>query len=383
MKNNFILIIIFLISVFEAKTQELKGIWLSSHSVELLKTKTAYSRDTTYYQSNTIIDFIDHKNVIFKTLGKEKSNGKYKIKDSIINITIGNDTINGKIYNSKIELILSETKREITTIIFTKITPTELTSSQLKKIKDIYNTSWKTETNKDSRSFNLKFYFLDKDSLDFMNKTKLKISQITKYTGYTTEGNYTIDSYKNHFFIGVFNYDNLNEYVYHIYKYKNQKYFAKTYDYMHFSHAPPPLKDVIFSKKENLTKNEKEKISKLIIGEWKGIKNPIPFDTIYSKYEKLENQKLKLKLDKNKQFELKYSGFFSKKNEKKSIIKELSGYWKLGNSGDFIEFTTKDSRIFYFTIKKLSENKLKIYCRLESLEQNNFYYSNTLIELEK
>lgn len=383
-KKFFTLMIIFLVLTSKLIGQNLQGIWLSSFTLETTKKHIPYKPDSIFIKANLLLDFIDDENVIFKPLGHEKETGKFSVSNNKIKIKIGNDSLKGEFLKNELILTLIDTVEYISKIYFKKITPSELTPSQLPNSSSFFNSSWIIKPEVNFEYYGAKFNFLNKDSLDSFNRNIVLITKNEGLYGFTEKGSYKIDFYKNHFFIGIFNTSINEETVYHFYKFEKNEFFADTYqNFYSYSKSLPKLNKIKFIKTDYLTTEQINLLRSKLIGKWKAINNPIPFKTIGSKFKKLENQSFNFVFKENNEFELIKKGMLVNGDltVPKTVI--VNGKWKISKTGNYILLKPNDSWVKYITIKELSNDNLKIFYDVETLEENTHYSNRMLIELIK
>lgn len=378
------LTIIFLVLTSQLIGQKLDGIWLSSYYLETSERNISYQPDSIFNKASLLLDFIDKKNVIFKPLGKNQEIGKFSINKNNIRIKIGNDLIKGTFSENELILTIKDTLESVNKIYLKKITPSDLKKNEIPDSSLFFNSSWIIESESKSENFGIKFNFMDKDSLDYLGKNIVLITKNKGLYGYTEKGNYTIDFYKNHFFIGVLSREKIQENVYHFYKLENEIFYAEIYENFYSLIEPPKLNKIKISKSEYLTTEQQKKIKSKLKGKWKAINNPIPFDSIGSQYKKFENQSFELIFKENGIYKLTKKGIFINENLKevpKTVIS--NGKWEISKTGNYIKIKTNNSWTKYITIEKLSNDSLKIFYDVKTLEENSHFYYRTLIELIK
>ncbi|MDX1830523.1 MAG: hypothetical protein R3342_13365 [Lutibacter sp.] len=384
MKKKFLtLTIIFLVLTSELIGQNLDGIWLSSYTLETTKKHIPHRPDSVFKKAYLILDFIDNENVIFKPLGNKKEIKKYSVDKNKIQIRIENDLIKGEFSEKEIILILEETEEYIIKAYLNKITPSSLITAQIPDTTLFFNSSWSIESEPKTENYGVKFNFLDKDSLDSLDKNIVLIIKNKGLYGYTENGNYNIDFYKNHFFIGILNRHTIEENVYHFYKLENNIFYAETYENFYSFKDPPKLSKIKIHKTEYLTTKQQKDLESKLKGKWKAINNPIPFDSISSNYKKLENQSFELIFKESNDFELIKKGILVNENLKVPETVIIKGKWEISKTGNYIKLKPNDSWEKYITIEKLSNDNLKIFYDVETLEENSHFSSRTLIELTK
>ena len=376
--------IIFLVLTSKLIGQNLQGIWLSSFTLETTKKHIPYKPDSIFIKANLLLDFIDDENVIFKPLGHEKETGKFSISNNKIKIKIGNDSLEGEFLKNELILTLIDTVESISKIYFKKITTSELTPSQLPNSSTFFNSSWIVKPEVNFEYYGVKFNFLNKDSLDSFNRNIVLITKNEGLYGFTEKGSYKIDFYKNHFFIGIFNTSINEETVYHFYKFKKNEFFADTYqNFYSYSKSLPKLNKIKFIKTDYLTTEQINLLRSKLIGKWKAINNPIPFDSISSNYKKLENQSFELVFKENRDYELTKKGILINENSRVQKTVISNGKWGISKTGNYIKLKPNNGWVKYITIEKLSNDYLKIFYDVKTLEKNSHFLSRTLIELIK
>ena len=385
MKKEILRITIaFLILTGKLAGQSLDGIWFSSYTLETTKRHIPYTPDSVYNRAYLLIDFIDKENLIFKPFGGNQEIGKFSIDNDNLRIDIGNNFIMGKFSENELILTIRDTVDYVNKIFFKRINPSVLEKAEMPDNSRFFNSSWEILSEPISENYGMKLYFLEKDSLDYFHKNIVMITKNKGSNGYTGSGNYKIDFYKNHFFIGIFNKQSLEENVYHFYKFVNNIFYADTYENSHSFEKPPRLNKIKFFEQNHLTSQQKSGLESKLKGKWRAINNPIPFDSICSDYKEFENQSFVLVFKKNNEFELIKKGILINGNIRlpKSVI--INGKWKISETGNYIQIKPDDSWLKYFTIKELSKGNLIIFDDVSPLEEKCHYYSKrTLIELIK
>lgn len=124
-------------------------------------------------------------------------------------------------------------------------------------------------------------------------------------------------------------------------------------------------------------------IKSKLIGKWKAINEPIPFDSNDSKYKRLENQSFELTFKSNNEYELIKKGLLINDNKRVPKKININGNWKISKTGKYIEIKQKEGWIEYITISDLKNDSLKIYFDVKVLEENLYHYRRTLVELNK
>lgn len=382
-KKLFTLMIIFLILTSKLIGQNLDGIWLSSFTLETTKKNIPNRPDSIFNKANLLLDFIDKENVIFKPLGRKQESGKYSIKNNNIQIEIGNKLIKGDFFENELILTLTDTLEYVNKVYLKRITSSDLKKAEIPDSSIFFNSNWVIQSEPKSNNYGMKFNFLDKDSLDSFDKNIVLITKNKGLYGYTELGNYNIDFYKNHFFIGILNRQTIEESVYHFYKLENNIFYAETYENFYSFKSPPKLTKIKVRKTEYLTTKQQKDLESKLKGKWKAIDNPIPFDSISSNYKKLENQSFELVFKENKDYELTKKGILINENSRvpKTIIS--NGKWGISKTGNYIKLKPNNGWVKYITIEKLSNDNLKIFYDVETLEKNSHFSSRTLIELTK
>jgi hypothetical protein len=383
-KKLHILTIIFLILASKLIGQNLDGIWLSSHFLETTKRNIPYKSDSIFTKAYLLLDFIDKENVIIKGLGKDKEIGKFSITNNNIRIKVRNDSIEGIFTEKDLIFTLMDTLDSVKKIYLKRIKESKLRKNEIPKNSLFFNSHWKIESESRSKNYGINFHFMHKDSLDYLGKNIVLITKDKGLYGYTEIGNYTLDFYKNHLFLGVSNREKLEENVYHIYKLENEIFYAETYEDSYSFTKPLIINNIKIKKLEYLTINQEKDIKSKLNGKWKAINNPIPLDSISSQYKTFKNQSFELTFQKNGKFKLIKKGVFTNNNLKeisKTVISK--GKWEISKTGNYIKIETNSGLTKYFTIEKLSNNRLNIFYDVKALEEKSHFYYRTLIELIK
>jgi hypothetical protein len=366
--------------------QNLKGIWLSSHTLKIIKKHIPYQSDSILSSVNLILDFVDNENVILNPLSNKKKNRKFSINKKTIQINIDNLVIKGELTKNELILTLKDTVNYTNKIYLKRIMPSDLKTSQIPDSTMFFNSSWVIESDTNSENYGIKFNFLDRDSLDSFKKHRVIITKNRGSYGYTENGIYNILSYKKHFFLGILNKETFEESVYHFYKKDNNTFYADTYEnsFLFNGNSPPKLNKIKFVKTKYLTSKQKNNLESKLKGKWKAINNPIPIDSIISKYKKLENQSFEITFKENNEYEIRKRGILINENIRvpKNII--ITGKWKISETGNYIFLKPNNNRGKYLTIKNITNNSLKIYYNIEPLEKETITAIDSyLIELIK
>ena len=85
-----------------------------------------------------------------------------------------------------------------------------------------------------------------------MDSAEVIINQDYGDFGYTNWGEWKIDWYNNHLFLGVTDRNRLETKVYHFYDKNGNTLIGNTYEHYLFATEPPPLKDIKLIKQELL-----------------------------------------------------------------------------------------------------------------------------------
>jgi hypothetical protein len=384
MKNKlYLLTTILLLLTSKLISQNLNGIWLSAFSLETSKKNITNRTDSIFSRTFFILDFIDKENVVFKPIGKKPENGKYSIIKNNIRIKLENELIKGELKDNRIVLIARDSLKFTTKVYLNKITHSTLKESDFPNKSFFYNSSWSIESDTISRNFGIKFHFLDKSNIDHFGKNIVLITKNEGIYGFTHNGNYDIDTYKNHFFIGVYNEQEGEENIYHFSKLENNTFYSDTYEEDYSLINEPKFIELKITKSNLLTSKEISLLISKLKGKWKTEGNPLLYTISNLKSKKIENQSFEFVFKNNNDFEIIKHGIIINKNSKVPKTVNIKGKWNISNTGNYIKLEPNDGRIKYITIKKLSSNNLKMYYDVKTMEENQNSYYSTLIELTK
>lgn len=375
--------ILILVQNDELKGQNLDGIWYSSFKLQIAKKKNPYSIDSLYQKVFLLLDFIDKEKVVVKPLGRKEKKCEYHISDNKIKLLIENESFEGVYSENEIIMTLEDNENEITKIYLHKITPSKFKASQIPDSTLFFNSNWILKSNPKTENFGVNYHFFNRDSLDYFDKKIVIITKNTDLFGFTSKGNYSFDYYKNHFFLGIYDDYRIQETVYHFYKYENNHFFADTFENYFSLKNTPKFNKVRFQQKNLLSERQKENLKAKLVGKWKATNNPIPYESEFSEYEEFTDQSFEILFKVNNEIEIIKKGVFIKENNRFPKAEIIKGKWKIGKAGDNIQIIPKDGKIKYLTIKELSDNNLKVFYLVKSLEDRSYFSSNSMIDLKK
>ncbi|MBI9056047.1 MAG: hypothetical protein JEY96_19660 [Bacteroidales bacterium] len=390
MKRAYLLFLILILFQVNTFSQELESVWISSHNKNIFIPKKKNNNkdtqsnsydslileemeveeiDTSYSEAYMLLDFKNSKEVIVKGIGGKTGKGKYKLRKNKLKIRVENQTLKGRIENNKLIFSFKNGKYRKEELVFEKMRNSELNASLIPDSSTFYNTHWKVIADTSSINYGLNFHFLDSN---FVIITRIH----SKYRR-TNWGEFKIDNYNNHLFLGVINRNFGENYIFNVYKQKNKSYYANTYEVMRFIHKPPLLVNLRLEKIPFLTNSVLDSIKNKLIGNWHAINEPIPCES--NKF-KLENQYFSLEFEKER-FIITKGGNLNYGN--KEIPKEIiiKGSWKLSPTGQYLTLQPDNSWTRYVSINVLEMDYAEFDMTIKAFEEN---YSNTgIIELKK
>lgn len=361
---------IFLVLTSELIGQNLDGIWFSAYSMEIYK--STHRSDTTFIISFLLLDFIDSQNVIIKTYNNDIEEYQYKKLNNQLNIKTDKQNIAGIITDNQI--IFSDTIDSLTTkkIFMRRIQPSRLSSSQIPDSTYFNDSHWIVKSNSLNNRINY----------DFLDNKKVTITNDFGDIGYSNVGRFGINTYKNHFFIGIFDELNWAENIYHFYDFNNSNFSGENFYFNDWHENKTPIYNKLKFTKQNPLNNEQlDSIKSTLIGKWIAVNNPIP-QPLTSKYDSLKNQRFEISFSEENTFNIKQSGILIK--DQIEVSKELifTGTWQLSKNGKYIKLISNNKwSDNYITIIELSENSIQIYFRIRELEGNSIQQQR--IELKK
>ncbi|MCU4166089.1 hypothetical protein [Carboxylicivirga caseinilyticus] len=379
----------FIILTFSnANSQDLKGIWFSSHVKELRSVSErvvisenedvtikldSTETDTYYEEAYILLDFIDDKNVIVKRLGDGEIKCDYKVKNNKLKVKINNHSIKGQISDNSIFLIDKISKTIIRETYFERIVDSNIIDKTGLDSKSLINTNWLVKTDTSSLNYGFDFHFLD--------SAFVVINQDFGDNGYTNCGDRKIDWYKNHLFLGIIDRIELEIKVYHFYDRNINALIGNTYEYNFFSNEPPTLKNIELIKKELPDSIVLKSLEKDLIGKWIAINNPIRIDTSFQDFHNIDsllNPKYEIDFNEDKTFRLTRSGTIVKQGEKIFLEDIPIGKWDIGKTGKYILLKHNDAWTEYVTINKLESDYLEIFCEIEEIYDEKFFRNETV-----
>lgn len=388
--TRYILIGILVLSFIYSRAQDLKGIWISSHERELTKVKERFDYrnsvsikldseeiDTFYRQTFLILDFINDNNLIIKGIGGHQEVCKYIRKNKKIKINTSEGKLKGIISKENIIIVDKIDKKRTNEIFFERITPSKL--AQISDLDSLFlqNTNWISFADSNSQSFGFNYHFLDSNIVI--------ISKFNSDYGYTNWGSYSTDIYKNHFFIGIIDRNLLDIYVYHFYDRYENNFIGNIYEYHPFSKSSPTLVNIELARNKLLNEQQLTELENKLSGKWCAFDYPLDIDTTFLSFleiDTIENQKFEITFKNDKTFLLERSGEILKQSEKTFKENILTGGWEVSGTGKYIILKPNESWIKYYTINRIEDDYLEIFCEIESLYENVFISTET-IKLKK
>lgn len=372
--------------------QDLKGIWISTHDKEL---RTVNERedlqdnefvtikldsteiDTFYYEAYMLLDFIDDKNVIVKGLGGRQEKCKYKLKNDNLKIKVKKYNLKGQISENSIVIVDKVSKVETRETFFERLNDSKIKDKIGLDSISFINSNWVVDTDTSSHNFGFNFHFLD--------SAIAIINQDYGDFGYTNWGEWKIDWYKNHLFLGVTDRNRLETKVYHFFDRTGNTLIGNTYEHYHFATEPPPLKDIRLIKQELLDSTQLKTLEADLIGKWLATNNPLSIDTSFQDLHKVDtilNQKFEIDFKNDNTFRLEKSGTIVKRTDKRYKQDTLTGYWEISQTGKYLVLKPVNSWFRYLTINKLESDYLEIFCEFEALYDEHMI-SNETIKMKK
>jgi len=354
-KIHITVLITLFLSCSQVFGQSLEGLWISSHSRQISKKNILYKIDTVIRQSNLLLDFKDTHNVTLKIIGFDLIEGQYFLTDKKLTITTEGEKINGKIIDNRVVLIDKTDSLKTNEIFFERLKPSKLNMSQIPDSMYFDNSNWNIINNQ--------YLFYSLLDFDFINKDNLIITGTNSETGFTHIGGYKIDSYKNHFFLGIFDKTQHGQLLFHFYDTKKDVFYGDTYKYTDFMTAAPPYIKVIFEKKKSLKEEQLRLIESKLSGTWNAVYKPIKINSEFSEYDSIRNQEIRISFDKNNIFKFVKSGVLIKKGKKKETKFVLSGKWTLSKNAKSIKLDLREIKMSnkYLTINKITDNVLDVF----------------------
>ncbi len=401
---NKLSILFFLILTFcKPNGQDLKGIWISTHSMELWTVnETSEIRDdefvtiklnspkidTSYHGAYVLLDFINDKNVVVKIFSVKQENCNYSIKNNHLEIKGTGLKLKGRISDNRI--VLSEKTRTTTTrqTFFERIVDSKITDKAGLDSISFINTNWVVETDTTSHNYGYNFYFAD--------SSIVMISKFSGGFGYTDWGTWKIHWYKNHCFLGIMDEYWFESMAYHIIDKAGDTLIGNTYEFNYSTDGPPSLKEIVLRKKELPDTSDLTILEQKLFGKWIAVNNPLslrdPFGKYYDDVDTLLEQKYEIDFKNDKTFRLEKSAIIVKQGEKTYKHDSLSGKWEISKTGKYIILNPENNgdeeedmeKIWtrYLTINKLENDYLEMFCDVESIYEEN-WSSNETIKLKK
>jgi len=379
-----ILLSILIIISSQLHSQDLDGIWISSHEREIKSSNStmilendeykevlsdSIRYDTFFSEALLLLDFLSDKKVTLKGIYGGHEDCKYSQKGNIIKISTSFGKLKGiaqdnqLIFSQKVNnTLLSET-------YFKKLTQMDsVTSNTAIGSRFLANSMWSIKTDSSSYSFGIDLHFIDSNYVI--------ISKAYGDYGFTHIGEYKVVSYKEHYFLGFNDMEELETRLYHITNFEDTIIYAESYEHYHFTKKEPPLKNIELVKKKFLSSQYVTDIEDKLIGEWSATNNPIPVGC-----DTLINQKYILIFHPDKRFEINISGTIIGAENSFEGQKKINGTWKVSETGKYIDFKLDDGWSQYASLINLSSDNLSILFRVESLNCNTI--SDTIIKLER
>ena len=389
---HYILLGLAILTFSKTNGQDFKGIWISTHDREL---RTVNERedlqdnefvtikldsteiDTFYYEAYMLLDFIDDKNVIVKGLGGRQEKCKYTAKNDNLTIKVKRYKLKGHISENSIVITDKVSKSETRETFFEKLNGSKITDKTGLDSISFVNSNWLVDADTSSHNYGFNYHFLD--------SAVAIINQDYGDFGYTNWGEWKIDWYKHHLFVGVTDRNRLETKVYHFYDRIGNTLIGNTYEHYHFATEPPPLKDIKLIKQELLDSTQLKALEEDLIGKWMATNNPLSIDPSFydlCKIDTILNQKFEIDFKNNKTFRLEKSGTIVKQTDKISKQDTLTGDWEISKTGKYIVLKPENSWFRYLTINKLKSDYLEIFYEFEALYDEHLI-SNETIKMRK
>ena len=389
---HYILLGLAILTFSKTNGQDFKVIWVSTYVREL---RTVNERmdlqdnefvtikldsteiDTFIYEAYILLDFIDDKSVIVKGLSGGQEKSKYTIKNNNLEIKVKRNKLKGLISENSIVIVDKVNKAETREIYFERLNDSRIKDKTGLDSISFSNTNWVVDTDTSSHNYGFNFHFLD--------SAMAIINQDYGDFGYTNWGEWKIDWYKNHLFLGVLDRNRLETKVYHFFDRIENTLIGNTYEHYPFATEPPLLKDIKLKKQELLDSTQIKTLEADMIGKWMATNNPMSIDTSLQDLHKVDtilNQKFEIDFNDDKTFRLEKSGIIIKQTDKIHKQDTLTGEWEISKTGKYIVLKPINSWYRFLTINKLESDYLEIFCEFETL-YNEHILSHKTIKMKK
>lgn len=357
--------------------QDFKGIWISTHEInlktinerhqlqgnEFVKTKLDSTEiDTSYSEVYMLLDFIDEKNVIVKGIGGKQKKYKYTIENGNLFFKVKGHKLKGSVSENNIFITEELSNSETGMTIFEKLNDSKITDKTGLENKSFVNSNWTVDTTTSFNHYGFDYHFMDKNiamvNYDYGN------------IGYTSNGVWQIDWYKNHLFVRFRDMDELETKVYHLYDKTGDTLIGNMYEHNHFRIQPPQLKDITLIKQELLDETQFKTLETNLIGKWTATNNPL-FNATSSNdlhnVDTIVNQNFEIVFNSDKTFRLEKSGTIVTQNDKIHKQDTLTGKWEISKTGKYIILNQCKKRPKYMTVNNIKSDYLEIFYKLETL----------------
>ena len=385
---RYILVIILIIKIDYSNAQNLKGIYISSHTrdiryeteianldsngMEMVKLD-APQVDTFYSEGLKILDFVSKSNIRIKHIDWIEELGKYKIRNGKIKIKSDNFKAKGIVNrNDTIILIDRYAKKSTMETFFIPISESDLISSELPDSQFFYNSNWIVQADTSSINYGFDLHFLD--------SSFVIISQKADNYGYTSWGELKLDSYKNHLFIGIINRGMLEHKVYHVTALNDSVILADNFEHWIFAESPPEKKRLRLIKVPFPNETQYNAVIEKITGNWLADGDVIPFDNMFG-YDTLINQSFEIDFSSNFDFTIKKTGILIKDSIEYAQSDTIQGKWELGETCTYVELHPINDASEFITIKKITNHSAEFYMDIKAFEEN--FVQGDLIKLNK
>lgn len=389
---HYLLLGLAILTFSKTNGQDFKGIWISTQKRELRPVNErevlqdnefvsikldSTEIDTYYYEAYMLLDFIDDENVIVKGLFDRQEKCKYAVENNNLEIKVKRYELKGQISENSIVLVDKNIKSVSKETFFERLNDSKIKDKTGLDSISFINSNWVVDTDTLSHNYGLNFHFLD-SAIAIINQDYGDV-------GYTNWGEWKIDCYKNHLFLGVTDRNILEPKFYHFFDRAGNTLIGNTYEFYPFPTEPPQLKAIKLIKQELLDSTQLKTLEADLIGKWIATNNPLSIDTSFQDFYKVDtilNQKFEIVFNDDKTFRLEKSGTIVKRTDKIHKLDTLTGDWEISKTGKYIVIKPVNSWIRYLTIKKLESDYLEIFCEFEALYDEHMM-SNKTIKMKK
>jgi hypothetical protein len=341
--SKYIILIIFIITTASSFAQKLSGAWRIGYfrSIEKLYSVDDLSDSTDTYEAfnlgNGIFEFDNNKVRIYNFIDKPK---KGTLKNGNTIKSQGKEMIIESFNQDSVVLKLKENKENYIVLYPFK-------SNDIKFDKSIFaNSLWEVQSNLSNLS-TIQFHFSDSSSLVCNYHGE-------KY-GYANFGEWRIYQSGKYYILYVSDRINMDEYVFYCSSNSNDEITAIISEQYFLNY--PAVNEVKLVKRPLPTKSQIAEKEKMLLGKW-------VFQQFYNPIDSLSLLDSLISLDYTIQFM--NNGEYELFNGIKSIVREsevdfsenLSGKWKVSNSGNYIIVDPENRWQEYFSIYSVDMNSL-------------------------